>query len=241
MTPTPRRKLDSEWKLQKRAGTVLSYGAPGHSRAGLLRRLAAGSRRQWRLYRLLRNERWKSGPGGGRRLRQGCARRAADVFAAQHDSRVALRADLQSEDAGAGTSTSCSPRSVRTTAMRRCLSANTIRRAAAYITSTRGTNRLSCCARAARISGPIFLEASGPVIGMLRESSYREGVVSLQPGDVLVAYTDGLCETTNRAGEEWGWPRLLKTVEDCADQRARDIVEGVMQTAECIRRRRDAK
>jgi sigma-B regulation protein RsbU (phosphoserine phosphatase) len=77
----------------------------------------------------------------------------------------------------------------------------------------------------------IFLEASGPVIGMLRESSYREGVVSLQPSDVLVAYTDGLCNITNRAGEQWGWPRLLRTVEAGADERARDIVEGVMQTA----------
>ena len=72
------------------------------------------------------------------------------------------------------------------------------------------------------------------MIGMLRESKYREGVVSLTPGDVLVAYTDGLCETTNEAGEEWGWPRFLQTVEDSADQRARDMVEGVMQTAEAF-------
>jgi sigma-B regulation protein RsbU (phosphoserine phosphatase) len=87
-----------------------------------------------------------------------------------------------------------------------------------------------------RKTGPhfrtIFLEASGPVIGMLRESSYREGSVSLQPGDILVAYTDGLCEVTDRSGEEFGWPRLLKTLEDCADLRARDIVEGVIQRAE---------
>jgi sigma-B regulation protein RsbU (phosphoserine phosphatase) len=80
----------------------------------------------------------------------------------------------------------------------------------------------------------IFLESSGPVVGMLRESSYREGSVGLQPGDVLVAYTDGLCEVTNRAGEEFGWPRLMKTVEDCADLRAHDIVEGVIQTAEAF-------
>jgi serine phosphatase RsbU (regulator of sigma subunit) len=50
----------------------------------------------------------------------------------------------------------------------------------------------------------------------------------------LVAYTDGLCEVTNRAGEEFGWPRLMKTVEDCADLRAHDIVEGVIQTAEAF-------
>ena len=49
-----------------------------------------------------------------------------------------------------------------------------------------------------------------------------------------MAYTDGLCEATNRAGEEFGWPRLLKTVEDCADLRAHDIVEGVIQTAEAF-------
>ena len=78
----------------------------------------------------------------------------------------------------------------------------------------------------------VFLEATGPMIGMLRRSTYREGMVSLRPGDVLVAYTDGLCDTTSRVGEEWGWQRFLKTVEDCSDQRARDIVEDVMRTAE---------
>ena len=80
----------------------------------------------------------------------------------------------------------------------------------------------------------IFLEAGGPVIGMKRDALYRESVLSLNPGDILVAYTNGLCETMNRTGEEWGWPRLLKTVEDYAEQRARDIVEGVMLSAEAF-------
>ncbi len=78
----------------------------------------------------------------------------------------------------------------------------------------------------------IFLEPSGPVIGLLRKSAYREGAVSLKPGDVLVAYTDGLCDTTNRTGEQWGWPRFLQSIEDCSDRSACDIVEGVIQTAE---------
>src|SRR5437867_2909636 len=55
----------------------------------------------------------------------------------------------------------------------------------------------------------VFLEASGPVIGMLRKSAYRENVVSLRPGDVVAAYSDGLCETRNRSGEAWGWPRFI--------------------------------
>ena len=78
----------------------------------------------------------------------------------------------------------------------------------------------------------IFLESGGPVIGMLRKSSYREGAVSLSPGDLVVAYTDGLCETRNKQGEEWGWPRFLEKVESCAETRARDIVDVVLQEAE---------
>jgi sigma-B regulation protein RsbU (phosphoserine phosphatase) len=80
--------------------------------------------------------------------------------------------------------------------------------------------------------GTILLESGGPVIGMLRKSSWREGVVSLSPGDVMVAYTDGLCENRNRWGEEFGWPRFVETIEASAAQKSRDIVEGVMQAAE---------
>jgi phosphoserine phosphatase RsbU/P len=78
----------------------------------------------------------------------------------------------------------------------------------------------------------VFLESGGPVIGMLRDSAYREGVVTLKPGDVMVAYTDGLCETANASGEEWGWPRFQETVEACEGESARDIVEDVLESAE---------
>jgi sigma-B regulation protein RsbU (phosphoserine phosphatase) len=78
----------------------------------------------------------------------------------------------------------------------------------------------------------IFLESGGPVIGMLRQTTYREGMITLAPGDLLVAYTDGLCDTVNRAGEDWGWPRFLDTVVECGKQRARDLVETVLQAAE---------
>ncbi|MGA3040152.1 MAG: PP2C family protein-serine/threonine phosphatase [Bryobacteraceae bacterium] len=79
---------------------------------------------------------------------------------------------------------------------------------------------------------PVALEPSGPVIGMLRKSSFHENVVSLSPGDLLVAYTDGLCETANANGEEWGFQRLLATIQACSYRKARDIVERVLETAE---------
>ena len=76
------------------------------------------------------------------------------------------------------------------------------------------------------------LESGGPLLGMLRKSPYREGVVSLGPGDLLVAYTDGLCEAANPQGEEWGWRRFLDSLETDGKRRARDIVTGVFEAAD---------
>ena len=78
----------------------------------------------------------------------------------------------------------------------------------------------------------VTLESTGPVIGMLRKSSYRENVVSLGPGDLLAMYTDGLCETTNAKGEEWGFRRFIETIQACSYRRARDTVDHVLETAE---------
>jgi sigma-B regulation protein RsbU (phosphoserine phosphatase) len=76
------------------------------------------------------------------------------------------------------------------------------------------------------------LESGGPWLGMLRKSQYREGVVALSPGDLLVAYTDGLCEAANPVGEPWGWRRFLDTLELAPKRRAREIVSSVFEAAD---------
>jgi len=78
----------------------------------------------------------------------------------------------------------------------------------------------------------IRLESSGPVIGLLRRSVYRQGSIQLQPGDILAAYSDGLCEASNAAGEEWGYRRMLGTLEASADGPVEEIVEGVLAEAQ---------
>jgi len=79
---------------------------------------------------------------------------------------------------------------------------------------------------------PVILERTGPVIGMLRKSRFHENVVSLAPGDLVLAFTDGLCETTNSRGEEWGFGRLLAAVEASSYRKAHDIVGRVFEAAE---------
>ena len=78
---------------------------------------------------------------------------------------------------------------------------------------------------------PVMLESSGPVIGLLRKSCYRENAVALGPGDLLAAYTDGLCAAANPRGEEWGVRRLLETIQSCRFQQARDMVDRVLEGA----------
>ncbi|MFY9917437.1 MAG: GAF domain-containing SpoIIE family protein phosphatase, partial [Mycobacterium sp.] len=43
-----------------------------------------------------------------------------------------------------------------------------------------------------------LVDAAGPVLGPLRDATYTEGQVKLEPGDILVMYTDGLVERSGR-------------------------------------------
>ncbi len=78
----------------------------------------------------------------------------------------------------------------------------------------------------------IRLECGGPWIGMLRKSPYREGTISLENGDLLAVYTDGLCESRNAAGEEWGCGRLIESLQSRGPRRARDLVTRVFDAVE---------
>jgi sigma-B regulation protein RsbU (phosphoserine phosphatase) len=52
------------------------------------------------------------------------------------------------------------------------------------------------------------LKAGGTVLGLFPESDYEAGEVPLCPGDILVAFTDGVSEALNEQGEEFGEGRL---------------------------------
>jgi len=53
------------------------------------------------------------------------------------------------------------------------------------------------------------LSAGGRILGF-NESSYSAETIQLQPGDRLVFYTDGVTETRNPEGEEFGAARLIE-------------------------------
>lgn len=64
-----------------------------------------------------------------------------------------------------------------------------------------------------RCSGGVErLTNGGLPLGILAEAAYESGTVTLQPGDWLVIFTDGLVEAENDRAEDYGEPRLLNVV-----------------------------
>jgi serine phosphatase RsbU (regulator of sigma subunit) len=65
--------------------------------------------------------------------------------------------------------------------------------------------------------GAETLPPSGVPIGLLPTAPYQAREVELEPGDVLVAYTDGIVEATDPEGEEYGEARLLEACRSCLE------------------------
>lgn len=75
-----------------------------------------------------------------------------------------------------------------------------------------------------------WLGATGAPVGIFPDSIYREQQLQLYPGDLLIAYTDGMVEATNAEGEEWGTDGLMNAVAAVEPEHleeARDIVRRV--------------
>jgi len=78
----------------------------------------------------------------------------------------------------------------------------------------------------------IRLEAGGPVVGLLKQAEYQQMSFQLQPGDILVGYTDGISEAMTVADEEWGEERMLEAIAACRERPAREMIEIILQGAD---------
>jgi sigma-B regulation protein RsbU (phosphoserine phosphatase) len=65
-----------------------------------------------------------------------------------------------------------------------------------------------------------LLEEGGPLLGALEGAEFQSGELMLEPGDTLVAYSDGVLECRNNAGEEFGLDRLMASFLETKQQSA---------------------
>ena len=71
------------------------------------------------------------------------------------------------------------------------------------------------------------LETGGVVLGLFDQAAFDEETITLQPGDFVVAFSDGVTEAMNSAGEEFTDDRLLaciSKVRTASPQAALDAV-----------------
>jgi sigma-B regulation protein RsbU (phosphoserine phosphatase) len=59
-------------------------------------------------------------------------------------------------------------------------------------------------------SEPQSKKVSGLPVGLIPGTDYRQTVVTLKPGDLVVLYTDGITEAENKAGQDLGRDQLLE-------------------------------
>ncbi len=67
------------------------------------------------------------------------------------------------------------------------------------------------------------LRKGGPVLGVAPDHTYRRGTVRLEPGDLLLAYTDGITEQTAPDGEFFDLPRLEALANQARNLSPRDL------------------
>ena len=69
----------------------------------------------------------------------------------------------------------------------------------------------------------------GVALGVMPGLDYHEDSATLNPGDTLILYTDGVSEAMNAAGEEFGVERLQQLFADQPPSSARAAIEAIMQ------------
>ncbi|NOQ22765.1 MAG: SpoIIE family protein phosphatase [Candidatus Aegiribacteria sp.] len=77
-----------------------------------------------------------------------------------------------------------------------------------------------------------LLSKGGVLLGVKSHEEYEEGEVSLNPGDILLMYTDGVCEAMNCFDEEFGEKRLARIVSSNRRLPLADLVRLIEKEVE---------
>ncbi len=72
-----------------------------------------------------------------------------------------------------------------------------------------------------------FIDRGGVPLGMFRDTRYYEYYLTIEPGQLLLLYTDGVTEANNPEGEEYGSDRLVRAMKDARHLSARALIDFI--------------
>jgi serine phosphatase RsbU (regulator of sigma subunit) len=76
------------------------------------------------------------------------------------------------------------------------------------------------------------LRAEGIVLGLLESIELEQKTISLSPGDIVLAYTDGVTEALNEEMQPFGIDRLMTSLKDHSAKPAQEILQSVLDDVE---------
>lgn len=76
------------------------------------------------------------------------------------------------------------------------------------------------------------LTAGGTVLGLFSHCQYEQETIAISPESLLVLFSDGVTESENAGGEEFGEKRLLDVVRRNRDAAALEVLRALVTTAE---------
>lgn len=74
-------------------------------------------------------------------------------------------------------------------------------------------------------------ENSGPALAIIKNFKYPTFSISLQPGDSLLMYTDGIYEVANKTHEEFGTTNLLRAAQQNSQLPLKDLAAQLIQAS----------
>ena len=78
------------------------------------------------------------------------------------------------------------------------------------------------------------LADGGPVIGLLAGAVYKEQILHLLPGDIVLAFTDGISEAMNASEDDWGEDRMIAEAQAHADLNAEELLRRLFRAADAF-------
>jgi serine phosphatase RsbU (regulator of sigma subunit) len=77
-----------------------------------------------------------------------------------------------------------------------------------------------------------LLERGGPLLGALEGAEFDSGELTLEPGDTLVTYSDGVLECRNASDEEFGLERMLEVLRQVESPSAHATLMMLLATVQ---------
>jgi len=80
--------------------------------------------------------------------------------------------------------------------------------------------------------GHTELSSTGVILGVFESTSFAARTLTLGPGDVLVAYSDGITDAVNVKDEEFGEHRLLEVIKRNREETACKLVDAIVNAVQ---------